>query len=123
MEKLKDFSELAPLLEQMYEEQEFSIERDPLSSAEIKFYQKMGILVNKLKRKGISPAWDDEAEVLVVCKKRIGTVCPTYMYLAVYEDGRYAFGGEETDLVVSTKAQEVVDAAVEWLNNQEPAVR
>lgn len=114
-----------------------------LSAYEKKFYHKMSIVINKLRRNHIHFDWMEDAEVFRVKKfrykevssvrnKRTGELVnpqrvyseyPTYMYIAIYDNKEYAFGGEEEDLIVSTRISEVIDKVVEWLNNNEPAVR
>lgn len=118
---LQDLEQLA---QDLYEKEEQYIEYDVLSRYEIKFYKKLGVLINGLKRKGIRFAYDADDEVLVVSKTRIGHDFPDLMYIAVYvETGQFAFGGEETDVIVSTNSREVIKQVEEWLNNQLPAVR
>ena len=81
-------------------------------------------MINGLKRKGVRFTYDAEYEVLVVNKVRPGHEYPDLMYVSVYvETNQFAFGGEETDLIVSTNSREVIKEVVEWLNNLKPAVR
>ena len=114
-----------------------------LSDYEKKFYHKMSIVINKLRRNHISFEWLEHDEVFRVKKfryeevgsvrnKRTGKLVnpqrvyneyPTYMYIAIYDNKEYAFGGEEEDLIVSTRISEVIEKVIEWLNNNEPAVR
>ena len=103
-----------------------------LSSYEKKFYHKMSIVINKLRRNHIQFEWMEDAEVFRVEKFRYTSVrngkpkrseYPTYMYIAIYDNKEYAFGGEEEDLIVSTRISEVIEKVIEWLNNNEPAVR
>ena len=103
-----------------------------LSSYEKKFYHKMSIVINKLRRNNIPFEWMEYDEVFRVKKFRYTSISngkpkrseyPTYMYIAIYDNKEYAFGGEEEDLIVSTHISEVIDKVIEWLNNNEPAVR
>lgn len=114
-----------------------------ISSYEKKFYHKMSIVINKLRRNHIRFEWLEDEEIFRVQKfrytevgsvrnKRTGELInpqrvyseyPTYMYIAIYDNKEYAFGGEEEDLIVSTRISEVIDEVIEWLNNNEPAVR
>lgn len=114
-----------------------------LSSYEKKFYHKMSIVINKLRRNHIQFEWMEDAEVFRVKKfryeevgsvrnkrtgelinpKRVYSEYPTYMYIAIYDNKEYAFGGYETDVIVSTRISEVIEKVIEWLNNNEPAVR
>lgn len=118
---LQDLEQLAQAL---YENEQQFIEYDVLSRYEIKFYKKLGTMINGLKRKGIRFSYDADDEVLVVKKVRPGHEYPDIMYIAVYvESGQFAFGGEETDIIVSTNSRLVIKEVVEWLNNLEPAVK
>ena len=103
-----------------------------LSAYEKKFYHKMSIVINKLRRNHIPFEWMEDDEVFRVKKFRYTSVnngkpkrseYPTYMYIAIYDNKEYAFGGENEDLIVSTRISEVIDKVIEWLNNNEPAVR
>lgn len=114
-----------------------------LSAYEKKFYHKMSIVINKLRRNHIQFEWLEDEEMFRVKKfryeevgsvrnKRTGKLInpqrvyseyPTYMYIAIYDNTEYAFGGYETDVIVSTRISEVIEKVIEWLNNNEPAVR
>lgn len=114
-----------------------------ISAYEKKFYHKMSIVINKLRRNNISYEWMEDEELFRVKKfryvevgsvrsKRTGELInpqrvyseyPTYMYIAIYDNKEYAFGGYETDVIVSTRISEVIEKVIEWLNNNEPAVR
>lgn len=114
-----------------------------LSAYEKKFYHKMSIVINKLRRNHIQFEWLEDEEMFRVKKfryeevgsvrnKRTGKLInpqrvyseyPTYMYLAIYDNKEYAFGGYETDVIVSTRISEVIEKVIEWLNNNEPAVK
>lgn len=121
---LKSFDELEFLAQELFEQEEQSINTPALSKYEEKFYRKLRVLTDKLDRRQVHYGWDDENECLVVSKMRIGTVCPTYMYLSVdMETGKYWFGGDTEDLISSTNSMEVIAVAIEWLNNQAPAAR
>ena len=120
----RSLQDLEELVQALYENEQQYIEYDVLSRYEIKFYKKLGTMINGLKRKGIRFSYDAEYEVLVVKKIRPGHEYPDLMYISVYVDtNQFAFGGEETDLVVSTNSREVIKEVVEWLNNLKPAVR
>ena len=103
-----------------------------LSAYEKKFYHKMSIVINKLRRNHIKFEWLEDEEMFRVKKFRYNSVSngkpkrseyPTYMYIAIYNNTEYAFGGYETDVIVSTRISEVIEKVIEWLNNNEPAVR
>lgn len=103
-----------------------------LSAYEKKFYHKVSIVINKLRRNNIQFEWMEDAEVFRVKKFRYTSInngkpkrseYPTYMYIAIYDNKEYAFGGEEEDLIVSTHISEVISEVIEWLNNNEPAVK
>lgn len=114
-----------------------------LSRYEKAFYRKMNIVINKLRRNHIPFEWLEDEEMFRVKKfryeevgsvrnKRTGKLInpqrvyseyPTYMYIAIYDNTEYAFGGYETDVIVSTRISEVIEEVIEWLNNNEPAVR
>lgn len=114
-----------------------------LSAYEKKFYHKVSIVINKLRRNHIRFEWLEDEEMFRVKKfrykevgssrnkrtgelynpQRVYSEYPTYMYIAIYDNKEYAFGGYETDLIVSTRISEVIDKVIEWLNNNEPAVR
>lgn len=114
-----------------------------IDSYEKQFYHKVSIVINKLRRMHITYEWLEDAEVFRVKKfryteegcvrskktgklldpTRVYSEYPTYMYIAIYDNKEYAFGGEETDMIVSTRISDVLDKVVEWLGNNEPAVR
>lgn len=114
-----------------------------ISPYEKKFYRKMNIVINKLRREHINFEWLENAEMFRVKKyrytlvsnmrkkdgslykpKKVYNECPTYMYIGIYMDtNEYCFGGWEEDLIVSSRISEVITEVKEWLNNNEPAVR
>lgn len=113
-----------------------------VSSYEKKFYHKMSIVINKLRRNHIPFEYMEDEEIFRVKKfrykevgsvrnkhgelinpKRVYSEYPTYMYIAIYDNTEYAFGGEEEDLIVSTRISDVISEVIEWLNNNEPALR
>lgn len=103
-----------------------------LSAYEKKFYHKVSIVINKLRINNIQFEWMEDAEVFRVRKFRYTSInngkpkrseYPTYMYIAIYDNKEYAFGGEEEDLIVSTHISEVISEVIEWLSNNEPAVK
>lgn len=99
-----------------------------ISSYERAFYRKMNIVINKLRKNRIRFEWLDDEEVFRVHKYRtdkrgVKSDYPTYMYIAIYDNKEYSFGGEQEDMIVSTHIGEVIEKVVEWLNNNEPATR
>lgn len=103
-----------------------------LSAYEKRFYHKISIVINKLRRNHIPFEWMEDAEVFRVKKFRYTNInngkpkrseYPTYMYIAIYDNKEYSFGGEKEDLIVSTRISEVIEEVIEWLNNNEPASR
>lgn len=99
-----------------------------ISSYEKKFYHKMSIVINKLRRNHIHFEWLENERVFRVRKfrrnsQRVYSEYPTYMYIAIYDNKEYAFGGETEDLIVSTRISEVIEKVIEWLNNNAPAAK
>lgn len=95
-----------------------------ISDYEKRFFRKVSILENKLRKAKVKYEWLENDEMFRVHKYRNGSEYPTYMYVAIYMDeNKYAFGGYETDLVVDGKVSIVVDAVKEWVSNNKPAVR
>lgn len=87
-----------------------------ISSYEKKFYRKISILENKLKRAGIRFDWNEYEECFRVWKYRNGSEYPTYRYVRVnMEEGDYSFGTEKEDLVFDTKVSVVVTAVAKWI--------
>lgn len=87
-----------------------------ISSYEKKFFRKVSILENKLKRAGIRFDWDEYEECFRVWKYRNGSEYPTYRYVRVnMDEGDYSFGTENEDLVFDTKVSVVVTAVAKWI--------
>lgn len=87
-----------------------------ISSYEKKFYRKISILENKLKRAGIRFDWNEYEECFRVWKYRNGSEYPTYRYVRVnMDEGDYSFGTEKEDLVFDTKVSVVVTAVAKWI--------
>lgn len=143
MVKLDNLQDLGSVLEpydpNYLSNKEYEIPQ--LSKGEQQFYRKMNIVINKLRRNNISFEWLEREELFrvkkfrytevgavrrkdgsLLCPTRVYSEYPTYMYIVIY-DKEYAFGGEETDLIVSTRISEVIEEVKEWLNNNEPAVK
>ena len=90
-----------------------------ISSYEKRFYHKISILENKLRRKQISFEWLEKWECFRVHKFVGDSEYPTYRYVRVnMEENDYSFGTEKEDLVFDGKASVVVDAVVEWINSK-----
>lgn len=100
-----------------------------ISSYEKKFYRKVSIIENKLKKNHIAFEWLEQHEMFRVGKKRQGdngemSDYYTYQYIAVYmETNEYAFGGWEEDRCVSTRISDVIASVNEWLRNNEPGLK
>lgn len=100
-----------------------------ISSYEKRFYHKVSIIENKLRKNHISFEWLAEHEMFRVGKRRQaedGKISDyfTYQYIAVYmETNEYAFGGWEEDRCVSTRISDVIESVKEWLHNNEPGLR
>lgn len=87
-----------------------------ISSYEKKFFRKVSILENKLKRAGIRFDWNEYEECFRVWKYRNGSEYPTYRYVRVnMDEGDYSFGTENEDLVFDTKVSVVVTAVAKWI--------
>lgn len=87
-----------------------------ISSYEKKFFRKVSILENKLKRAGIRFDWNEYEECFRVWKYVNGSEYPTYRYVRVnMDEGDYSFGTEKEDLVFDTKVSVVVTAVAKWL--------
>lgn len=113
-----------------------------LAAGEKWFIRKVSIILNKLRREHIPFEYDNDYGVFAVSKyrytidgnrrnkkgkllapKKVYSKYPTYMYIGVYDDGQYNFGGEYEDLIVSTRISDVIKVVKEWLSNNEPAVK
>jgi len=100
-----------------------------VSSYEKRFYRKVSIVENKLRKNNIKFTWMERYEMFRVSKLRQdedGNVSgyPTHQYIAIYMDtNEYAFGGMEEDRCVSTRISDVIASVKEWLFNNEPGLK
>ena len=91
---------------------------DVVSAADKRFYRKVSILQNKLRKAHVQYEWLDDWECFRVA--RYFSEYPTYRYVRVNEEENdYSFGTEKEDLVFDSKVSVVVKAVADWLNGTE----
>lgn len=84
---------------------------------EKKFFRKVSILENKMRRAGIKYEWLENWSCFRI-ERYINSDYPTYRYMRANMDTNdYSFGTEKEDLVFDGKVSVVVEAAVKWLNS------
>ncbi len=120
MAKLDNFQELGDVLEPFDPNyiSNKSYEIPDISAYEKRFFRKISILENKLRKNKVSIEWLSDWECFRV-HKMADSGYPIYRYVRVnMDENDYSFGTEKEDLVFDTKVSVVVEAVVKWLNSK-----
>ena len=130
MKKFKDLESLKEVADEFYSNDvtepfdpayltDKPYESPQISAREKRFFHKVSILGNKLRRAHIKYEWLDNWQCYRVHKYIGGSEYPTYRYVSVnLDENDYSFGTEKEDLVYDGKASVVVEAVAAWVNGE-----